>query len=171
MERTGKDQPSRGVRQPRITSGEIGGCSRESTRKTVWRARIIEVAPFRESTANAIANATNAPEGRPTSVAYKECGEEMETTDKDRVKSKSIKKETTSENKKIKSEMREKTEASGNDTETRPKEKKKIKTKSRQPSTSTESSEEKEDAPSRRTSHRKNKGEKKRSKHKTSDTK
>jgi len=83
--------------------------------------RIIEVAPIKESTANATANATasttDAQEGRSTGVAYKECGEEMETTDKSRVKSKSIKKETTSDNKKIKSKKRENTEASGNDTE------------------------------------------------------
>jgi len=140
------------------------GDAAEKVRETRYGgARINEVAPIRESTANAIANASDAPEGRSTSVAYKECGEETETTDKGRVKSKSIKKETTSENKKIKSEKREKTEASGNDAETRPKEKKKIKTKSRQPSTLTESSEEEEDAPSRRTSHRKHKGEKRKS--------
>jgi len=76
-------------------------------------ARIIEVAPIRESTANANAianatvNATNAPEGRSTGVAYEERAEEMETTDTTRVKPKSIKKKTTSENKKIRSEKRE----------------------------------------------------------------
>jgi len=56
---------------------------------------------------------------------------------KSRVKTKSIKKERTSEKKKIKSEKRGKTEASGNDAETRPKEEKKIKMKSRQPEKTT----------------------------------
>jgi len=141
-------------------------------------ARIIEVAPIRESTANATANATenatvdatDAPEGRSTSVACKERGEGLETMDKSRGKAKNIKKEETSESKRIKSERRAKTEASRNDAETRPKEKKKNKTRLRQPSTSTESREEKEDTQSKRTSHHKNKEKKKRNKNRCSDT-
>jgi len=60
-------------------------------------ARIIEVAPIRESTANATVNgtadATDASEGRSTSVACKERGEGIETMDKSCGKAKSIKKE------------------------------------------------------------------------------
>jgi len=150
-------------------------------KKRYGSARIIEVAPIRKPTANTTANATvnatvnatenatDAPEGRPTGVAYKERDEPIEATDQGRVKSESMKKETTSEKRNIKPEKREKVEVGGNDTETHSKDKKKIKTKLRQPSTSTESSEEEEDAPTRQTSPRKDKGEKKKSKHKSSE--
>jgi len=111
-------------------------------------ARIIEVAPIKESTANAI----DTPEGRLTSAAPKEAGGEAETIDKSRVKTEKIKKEKTSEEKKIKLE-------------------KKVKVKSRQPSTSSgDSSEEENDIPVKRTSRQKEKGGKKRNKHRRSDT-
>jgi len=109
--------------------------------------RVLEVAPIRESTAHAI----DAPEGRLTSAAPKEASGEAETINKSRVKTEKIKKEKTSEEKKIKLE-------------------KKVKMKSRQPSISSDSSEEEDDIPVKRTSRQKEKGEKKRSKHRISDT-
>jgi len=77
--------------------------------------RLIEVVPIREPTANATVNAIDAPEGRPTGVAYRERDEQSATTDQSRKQLKSIKKETGSEKKKIKPEKREEIEPSGND--------------------------------------------------------
>jgi len=126
-------------------------------------ARIIEVAPIKEAATNATnatVNATSTTECRTANVSHKECRDEAHTTEASRVKVKSIKKEKTSESKKIKPEEVAKTEVSGNDAETLSKEKKKIKTKARQPSTSTESSEEEEEAPARHKSRRKEEEEK-----------
>jgi len=110
-------------------------------------ARVIEVAPIRETPANA--NATDAPEGRSSTVTHKNTGGETEQAEKSRVRTKSIKKEKVSDNKKIKLEKRKKTETREDDAEVRTKNKKKSKTKLRKTSTLTESSEEEEDAPQR----------------------
>jgi len=56
-------------------------------------ARLIEVAPIREPTANAIAVTLNAPEGRSTSGVHNECDREPEITDRSHARLKSIKKE------------------------------------------------------------------------------
>jgi len=130
--------------------------------------RVIEVTSIRETSANA--NATDAPEGRSSTVAHKNAGGEPEQAEKPQVRIKSIKKEKKCDTIKIKLEKRTKTEAKENDAEAQTKDKKKSKMKLRKASTSTESSEEEDEAPLKRTTHTKDKKEKKKSKTRSSDT-
>jgi len=73
-------------------------------------ARVIEVAPIRDVAANL--NATDVQGGRMATVAHKRRGETNERAEESRVCTRTVKIETAGEIKKVKSEKKEKIEAS-----------------------------------------------------------
>jgi len=132
-------------------------------------ARVIEVAPIREVAANV--NATDVQEGRTAKVAHKRSSETPERAETSRVRTKTVKTETACENKKVKTEKKEKIEASEIKAKTRTRERKvKSVKKIHEPSTSGESSEEEKEVLPKRTSHDKEKRVKSKNKHRSSDT-
>jgi len=115
-------------------------------------ARVIEVAPIRDVAANV--SATNVQGERAATVAPTTIGGTVEQAETSHVRTKTVKIETGGKTKKVKPERTEKTKANETEAKTRMSEKKaKSAKKIREPSTSGDSSEEEEEAPTRRTSH------------------
>jgi len=79
-------------------------------------AHVIEVAPIGEVAANV--NATDVQGGRTATVAHERCGETPKRAETSRVRTKAVKTETASKNKKVKPEKKEKIEASETEAKT-----------------------------------------------------
>jgi len=134
-------------------------------------ARVIEVAPIREVTANVNATDVQGGSTATATVAPKSSGETPERAETSRVRTNSVKIEPSSEKKKVKSEKKEKMETNETETKNRKLERKsKSAKKIREPSMSSESSEKQEEITPRRTSRDKEKRIRSKNKHRNSDT-